>query len=155
MILLRTDGSCAKKSLIIHTCDISLFRRDLCIFCPFLRKSPYLEFDKFPTYLIHLPILNFRSPFQTSRILFLLIWKRKSPYLSSQMYHMSDYLFSHTFAEKIKKSMNLLNGSLVYSGTGKSQPWGPPFQWETQQSLVSHWNDEPSGWDFPVPTGHQ
>ena len=27
-----------------HTCDISLFRRELPIFCPFLRKSPYENF---------------------------------------------------------------------------------------------------------------
>ena len=39
-------------------------------FCPFLRKSPYLEFQNFPIYLIHLPIWNFRSPYQTSRIPF-------------------------------------------------------------------------------------
>ena len=31
-----------------HTCDISLFRRELPIFFPFLRKSPYLEFQNFP-----------------------------------------------------------------------------------------------------------
>ena len=53
-----------------HTCDISLFRRELPIFFPFLRKSPYLEFQKFPIYLIHLPIWNFRSPYQISRIPF-------------------------------------------------------------------------------------
>ena len=39
--------------------------------------------------------------------------------------------------------------------TGKSQPSGAPFQWETRRSLVSHWNGGPSGWDFPVPTRHQ
>ena len=36
-------------------------------------------------------------------------------------------------------------------GTGKSQPEGPPFQWETRLRRVSHWNGGPSGWDFPVP----
>ena len=42
-------------------------------------------------------------------------------------------------------------------GTGKSQPEGPPFQWERRlrrvshwDSLVSHWNSGPEGWDFPV-----
>ena len=36
-------------------------------------------------------------------------------------------------------------------GTGKSQPEGPPFQWETRLRRVSHWNGGPEGWDFPVP----
>ena len=36
-------------------------------------------------------------------------------------------------------------------GTGKSQPEGPPFQWETRLRSVSHWNGGPEGWDFPVP----
>ena len=43
----------------------------------------------------------------------------------------------------------------MYSGTGKFQLSGPRFQWETRQSLVSHWNGGPSGWDFPVPSEHQ
>ena len=36
-------------------------------------------------------------------------------------------------------------------GTGKSQPEGPSFQWETRLCRVSHWNGGPEGWDFPVP----
>ena len=33
-------------------------------------------------------------------------------------------------------------------GTGKSQHDGPPFQWETRLSRVSHSNEVPEGWDF-------
>ena len=38
--------------------------------------------------------------------------------------------------------------------TGKFQPSGPPFQWETRQASypTGTWT---SGWDFPVPTEHQ
>ena len=36
-------------------------------------------------------------------------------------------------------------------GTGKSQPEGQQFQWETRLRRVSHWNGGPEGWDFPVP----
>ena len=36
-------------------------------------------------------------------------------------------------------------------GTGKSQPEGPPFQWETRLRRVYDWNGGPEGWDFPVP----
>ena len=39
-------------------------------FCPISRKSPYLECQNFPMYLIHLPIWNFRSPYQNSSIPF-------------------------------------------------------------------------------------
>ena len=44
------------------------------------------------------------------------------------------------------------------SGDRKSQPSGPPFQWETGLNAacqVSHWNDGPEGWDFPVFNEHQ
>ena len=36
-------------------------------------------------------------------------------------------------------------------GTGKSQPEGPPFQWETRLRRVSHWSGGPEGRDLPVP----
>ena len=36
-------------------------------------------------------------------------------------------------------------------GTGKSQPEGQPFQWETRLCRVYHWNGGPEGWNFPVP----
>ena len=36
----------ATKQCAEHTCDISLFQRDLPIFCQFCRKSPYLNFRK-------------------------------------------------------------------------------------------------------------
>ena len=52
-----------------HTCDSSLFRRDLPIFCTFLIKSPYQNF-RISFYIIHLPIWNFRSPYQNLRISF-------------------------------------------------------------------------------------
>ena len=41
---------------------------------------------------------------------------------------------------------------LVSSGTRKFQLSGPSFQWETQRSLVSHWNCGTSGWKplFPL-----
>ena len=81
-----------------HTCDSSLFRRDLPIFCPFLKKSPYLEAQNFPIYPQHVygksPYFEFQislPKFKNSLLCLIIlpIWETKSPYLSSQMYHMS------------------------------------------------------------------
>ena len=47
MVTLRADPTSLLAVMLTaksHTCDISLFRRELPIFCPFLRKSPYENF---------------------------------------------------------------------------------------------------------------
>ena len=53
---------------------VFLFRNIIHVISPhfggnslFLTKSPYLEFQNFPIYHIHLPILNFGSPYFKSR----------------------------------------------------------------------------------------
>ena len=59
---------------------------------------------------------------------------------------LSASLFSTDIARRIKRIHHWCP-----VGTGKSQPEGPPFQWETRLRRVSHWNGGPEGWDFPVP----
>ena len=65
-----------------HTCDISLFRRELPIFFPFLRKSPYLEFQNFPIslYISLFGISDLPIKFQEIPSLF-----NHSPYLEKKI----------------------------------------------------------------------
>ena len=62
-----TRRALAGLKCIDHTCDSSLFRRYLPIFCPFLRKSPYQNFrisfyilniSLFPSLFNHSPCLK-------------------------------------------------------------------------------------------------
>ena len=71
-----------------HTCDISLFRRELPIFCLFLRKSPYENFQNFlyilyislfgisdlPTKIQELPSLFNHSPYLEKKISLFVFW---------------------------------------------------------------------------------
>ena len=41
----------------VHTCDISLFQRELPIFCLFLRKSPYENFQNF-LYILYISLFG-------------------------------------------------------------------------------------------------
>ena len=80
-----------KGSLITwfwHTCDISLFRRELPIFCLFLRKSPYENFQNFlyilyislfgisdlPTKIQEFPSLFNHSPYLEKEISLFVFW---------------------------------------------------------------------------------
>ena len=72
----------------IHTCDISLFRRQLPIFCPFLRISPYEYFQNFlyilyislfgisdlPTKIQEFPSLFNHSPYLEKKISLFVFW---------------------------------------------------------------------------------
>ena len=42
---------------LLHTCDISLFWRELPIFCPFLRKSPYQNF-RISFYILYISLFG-------------------------------------------------------------------------------------------------
>ena len=71
-----------------HTCDISLFRRDFPI-----DKLSLFGNSEFPYKSYISPYLEFWiSLFQIKKFLLCLIilpiWKGKSPYLASQVYHM-------------------------------------------------------------------
>ena len=71
-----------------HTCDISLFRRELPIFCLFLRKSPYKNFQNFlyilyislfgisdlPTKIQEFPSLFNHSPYLGKKISLFVFW---------------------------------------------------------------------------------
>ena len=71
-----------------HTCDISLFRRELPIFCLFLRKSPYENFQNFlyilyislfgisdlPTKIQEFPSLFNHSPYLEKEISLFVFW---------------------------------------------------------------------------------
>ena len=73
---------------IQHTCDISLFRRELPIFCLFLRKSPYENFQNFlfilyislfrisdlPTKIQEFPSLFNHSPYLEKKISLFVFW---------------------------------------------------------------------------------
>ena len=76
------------SSLKPHTCDISLFRRELPIFCLFLRKSPYENFLTFlyilyislfgisdlPTKIQEFPSLFNYSPYLEKKISLFVFW---------------------------------------------------------------------------------
>ena len=80
----RIPGSAEKG----HTCDISLFRRELPIFCRFLRKSPYDNFQNFlyslyislfgisdlPTKIQEFPSLFNHSPYLEKKISLFVFW---------------------------------------------------------------------------------
>ena len=73
----------------IHTCDISLFRRDL----PIFEQISLFGISKFPYITYTSPYFKFKiSLFEIKNFLLCLIilpiLKSKSPYLASQMYHM-------------------------------------------------------------------
>ena len=71
-----------------HTCDISLFRRELPIFCLFFRKSPYENFQNFlfilyislfgisdlPTKIQEFPSLFNHSPYLEKKISLFVFW---------------------------------------------------------------------------------
>ena len=68
-----------------HTCDISLFRRELPIFCLFLRLSPYENFQNFlyislfgisdlPTKIQEFPPLFNHSPYLEKEISLFVFW---------------------------------------------------------------------------------
>ena len=89
-LLISTYNLCFYGSY--HTCDISLFRRELPIFCSFLRKSPYENFI-ISLYILYIslfgnPDLPTKMQKFPSCLIILPILKRKSPYLSFQVYHM-------------------------------------------------------------------
>ena len=72
-----------------HTCDISLFRRDL----PIFEQISLFGISKFPYITYTSPYFKFKiSLFEIKNFLLCLIilpiLKSKSPYLASQMYHM-------------------------------------------------------------------
>ena len=72
-----------------HTCDISLFRRDL----PILEQISLFRISEFPYIFYTSPYLEFQISLPKSKnfllcLIILPIWKGKSPYLASQMYHM-------------------------------------------------------------------
>ena len=72
-----------------HTCDISLFRRDL----PIFEQISLFEISKFPYISYTSPYFKFQiSLFEIKNFLLCLIIlpisKSKSPYLASQVYHM-------------------------------------------------------------------
>ena len=72
----------------MHTCDISLFRRELPIFCLFFRKSPYENFQNFlyilyislfgisdlPTKIQEVPSLFNHSPYLEKKISLFVFW---------------------------------------------------------------------------------
>ena len=74
--------------LVMHTRDISLFRRELPIFCLFLRKSPYENFQNFlyilyvslfgisdlPTKIEEFPSLFNHSPYLEKKISLFVFW---------------------------------------------------------------------------------
>ena len=73
---------------LLHTCDISLFRRELPIFCLFFRKSPYENFQNFlytlyislfgisdlPTKIQEFPSLFNHSPYLEKEISLFVFW---------------------------------------------------------------------------------
>ena len=77
-----------KVYVCYHTCDISLFRRELPIFCLFLRKSPYENFQNFlyilyislfgisdlPTKIQEFPSLFNHSPYLEKKISLFVFW---------------------------------------------------------------------------------
>ena len=76
-------------SLPLHTCDISLFRRDL----PIFEQTSLFGISKLPYITYTSPYFKFQiSLFEIKNFLLCLIilpiLKCKSPYLASQMYHM-------------------------------------------------------------------
>ena len=77
---------------IYHTCDISLFRRELPIFCPFLRNLS-TKISEFPSVSYTSPYLEFQVSLPNFEnfllcLIILPIWRRNSPNLSFQIYHM-------------------------------------------------------------------
>ena len=75
-----------------HTCDISLFRRDL----PIFEQISLFRISKFPYLTYTSPYFKFQiSLFEIKNFLLCLIilpiLESKSPYLASQMYHMYAY----------------------------------------------------------------
>ena len=79
-------------NLYSHTCDNSLFQRDL----PIFEQISLFGISKFPYITYTSPYFKFLiSLFEIKNFLLLLIilpiLKSKSPYLASQMYHMYVY----------------------------------------------------------------
>ena len=72
-----------------HTCDISLFRRDLPIFEQIslfgMSKLPYITYTS-PYFKFQISLFGFKNFLLC--LIILPILKSKSPYLASQMYHM-------------------------------------------------------------------
>ena len=83
--------------MLKHTCDISLFRRELPIFCLFLRKSPYENFQNFlyilyislfgisdlPTKTQEFPSLFNHSPYLGKKISLFVFWDISHVWLKS------------------------------------------------------------------------
>ena len=111
-ILMHAGSSCKTRAFSLykngsgfrHTCDISLFRRDL----PIFEQISLSGISKFPYITYTSPYFKFLiSLFEIKNFLLCLIilpiLKSKSPYLASQMYHMYGFryqIFSQ-LAEKI------------------------------------------------------
>ena len=81
-----------------HTCDISLFRRDLPIFEHIslfgISKIPYITYTS-PYFKFQISLFEIKNFLLC--LIILPISKSKSPYLASQMYHMYDIGFIYNF----------------------------------------------------------
>ena len=102
---------CLKKKLKLgfHTCDISLFRRELPIFCPFLRKSPYENFI-ISLYILYISL--FGNPDLPTKIQKFPSLFNHSPYLEKEI---SLFVFpsvSHVWGFKISYMDSLSKNSL-------------------------------------------
>ena len=105
----------------VHTCDISLFRRDL----PIFEQISLFGISKFPYITYTSPYFKFQiSLFEIKNFLLCLIilpiLKSKSPYLASQMYHM--------YAQVVLTSThNLCFRAKIVKKKSKFFQWNFPF----------------------------
>ena len=77
------------------------------------------------------------------------MWDKIARGVGQSLHTGSKFMDFSIFSTKVCEKKRIHHWCSV--GTGKSQPEGPPFQWETRLRRVSHWNGGPEGWDFPVP----